>query len=332
MFLGALAIGIVTTQDETQITYQNGTFTLNGLGITEKVSIKPGHQAMNRTTGRLWIPIAGKVCTFDENGVGIRHNNQRSYTGLVSITTSEKLFSQEEQDFINREIGEERRTLDVNAISGWEIVDKSLFLLARWELTNEKTPWLEALVEIDFSKSQPTTTLIGRFDGFSTANSRVDDKLEKVGNSLVVPTINDEQLTIGKYDLEKKELTNSVIGGTINEAKFFPSSRYGFTLTKSAAGTLLIGTFSSDSTEHAFTSEIRGQIFNAYKPSILGYLRSDRKVLLNVMTGAELSLPLDVGIQEAALGILVWAPAENPESAALYNFGGFKTIARFKKE
>ena len=78
-------------------------------------------------------------------------------------------------------------------------------------------------------------------------------------------------------------------------------------------------------------AEIRGSLINVYKPSILCYLRGNQKVLVNLMTGAEIALPRDVEIREVTQGLLIWTPGNKPTQATLYTYGGFRTISGWKQ-
>lgn len=330
MIPAALALGTLTQAPERSITYKDGSFTYKGPEGTTQVSTIPGFQAMNMSTGRLWLPVGKKVVTFDQDGIGIRQNNRKNTSTLPSVATSTKLYTQEQVDEINRAAANEELSLDLNALSGWELIGTDVYLLVRWE-NKAKETWLEALVKIDMGSPKPSTSLVGQFQGFSTAIGRVNDKLVLRDNKLYVPTATKTTLQLSSYDLESKTFSSTPITNTPpklpHDIKSLDDSRYGVTFRRSGYQTFIIGSFSIDEPTLSESAEIRGSILDVLRPAILYYLRNDSKVLLNLLTGAEISLPRDSKAQASNLGIFAYTPAQNPRQAALYTYGAFRTVA-----
>ncbi|MCB0825081.1 MAG: hypothetical protein KDC26_02725 [Armatimonadetes bacterium] len=326
-----LATAVIGQNNANTITYANGVFTLtSSLGV-ERVKVDPGLVPMNMSTGRLWLPIDKVVVTFDHQGLGIRRNNKASYSTFSPIATSTDIMSKDAADDVNRAVANGTKTLEVSSISGWEKIGNDLYLLLRWEDSKGAT-WLEALTKTSFKNGNPTTTLLGKFEGFSTAKGRVNDKLNLNDNKLTVPTLQGNELGVETYDIASGLFSRLGVGEVnIEDAKIIEGSRYGFTIKMSPAKTYLIGLFDTTQGQHEMAAEIRGSLVNVYKPSILCYLRGNQKVLVNLMTGAEIALPRDVEIREVTQGLLIWTPGDKPTQATLYTYGGFRTIAGWKQ-
>lgn len=332
MALGTLLAGLTLSQAQTNpITYQDEVFTLKGSSEPIQISTIPGLRPMNTTTGRIWLPVGSRVLTFDEEGIGIRANNRKNFSTLPAVATSEKLFTKEEADAINRAVATGNRTLDLAAISGWEKIGNTVYLLCRWE-TKAKEPWLEALVAVDMGQTPPQSTLVGKFEGMSTAKGQVNDKLVNYQGQLMVPTVTKTGLAISSYNLETTKFTTQAFANNTPaniDLKILENSRYGVSIQKTRAGTILVGTFAIGETGHTLSNEVRGTVIGLYEPSILAYLRRGRKVLLNLLTGAEIEIPRNSGIEATSQGLFLWTPERSPKQAALYTFGSFRTLNRW---
>lgn len=335
MGLGILAatlalMGVQTP--ENTITYKDGIFTLTGAEGAVKVSTLPGLVPMNTSTGRLWLPVNGKVVTFDSKGLGIRANNRASHTTFPSVPTSSKLVTKDQADEINREVANETRSLDVSALSGWELVGNKVYLLLRWDTKTDKKPWMEVLVELDMGVKTPTTRAIGMFKGFSTAQGRVNDRLVSLQGKLAVATVENNTLGIALFDPSNETFTYQETASAptnLLDAKLVQNSRYGMTFSKTAAGKILVGTFSTEEPGHRLAAEIEGPIVDAFQPCVLVHLRQNQKIVTDLLTGTELAVPRDCGLQPTNKGLLLWTPTQKPTSAALYTFGAFRTLARW---
>lgn len=332
MALGTLLAGLTLSQAQTNpITYQDEVFTLKGSSEPIQISTIPGLRPMNTTTGRIWLPVGSRVLTFDEEGIGIRANNRKNFSTLPAVATSDKLFSPEEADEIKRTVASGNKSLDLNAISGWEKIGNTVYLLCRWEDKAQK-PWLEALVAVDMGQTPPQSSLIGKFQGMSTAKGRVNDKLVNYQGKLMVPTVTETGLAISAYNPGNGEFTSQPVSQEKQaniDLKLLENSRYGVSIQKTRAGTLLVGTFAIGESGHTLSNEIRGTILGLYEPSILTYLRRGRKVLLNLLTGAEIEIPRNSGIEATSQGLFLWTPERSPKQAALYTFGSFRTLNRW---
>lgn len=332
MMLAMLVAGSVLAQQTPlrEITFQDGVFILKGPEGDSQISTRPKFEAMNTTTGQLWLPVDKYVLTFNENHVGFRRDNKANYSGYSMISTSPKLFSQAELEAIQRDVAAKRKSLDVTAISGWEKIGNHVYLVMRWEDTASK-PWLEALVELDFNGNAPVANLLGRFNGMTTAKGKVNDKLMAENGKLYVVTQGASSAQLETYDIASGKFSSKALGSGFTDSKLIEGSLNGMGFELTPAKTMVISLIDREAASSRQVAEIRGAIHGVYAPAILHFGTPNRKVLLNLTSGAEIVIPKDCGIETANAGILLWTPKMNPKAAALYSSGNFRTLARWSK-
>jgi len=332
MMLAMLVAGTVLAQQTPlrEITFQDGVFTLKGPEGDSQISTRPLFEAMNTTTGQLWLPVDKYVLTFNENHVGFRRDNKSNYSGYSMISTSPKLFSQAQLDEINSDVAAKKKSLDVTAISGWEKIGNRVYLIMRWEDSSSK-PWLEALVEIDFTGNAPVANLLGTFNGMTTAKGRVSDKLIGENGKLYAVTESDAGSQLDSYDIASKQFSSSELGTRFTDSKLIEGSLSGMGFALTPAKTMLVSLIDREKATSRQVAEVRGAINGIYAPAILHFGTPSRKVLLNLASGAEMVIPKDCGVESANAGVLLWTPKMNPKAAVLYSSGSFRTLARWSK-
>lgn len=327
----ALAALLSQTQPQTrEITFKDGLFTINGPEGQTKVSIKPGFEPMNTQTGRLWIPVAGHVLTFDDKGVGFRKANRATYATYSSIATSDKIFTKEQADQINRDVAAEKKTLEVSAVSGWEKVGDSVYAILRWD-DKQKKPWLEVLMRFDFPNGKPRATYLGRFDSMTFATGRVNDKLIAENGKLICVTHGAQSSLLESFDMATGLFEKKAFGTKFSDAKLIEGSLFGMGLERTPASTTIVSLLDREKAKATPAAEIRGGILGLYAPALLHYGDRSRQRLLNLETGAELELPVGCGIEAIDAGILLWTPKAAPTAAALYSPVSFRTLTRWQK-
>ncbi|MFM9871849.1 MAG: hypothetical protein ACKVQS_00125 [Fimbriimonadaceae bacterium] len=332
MSLASFAAGMIFGQQAPlrEIKFQDGFFTLNGPEGSSKVSIRPGFQAMNTSTGRLWLPVGGHILTFDEKGVGFRKSNRATYATYASIATSNKIFTKAEIDEINRDVANNRKSLDVSAVSGWEKVGETAYVMLRWDDKQSK-PWLEVLMRYDFTGGKPRATYLGKFDSHTGARGRVNDKMIFENGKLLVVTHGSETSLLETFDVSSKEFGKTSLQDHLVDSKLIEGSLYGIGVTPTPAKTFLVSLIDREKGKSQRVAEIRGSIQDLFAPAILKYASNDRTILLSLTTGAEIVIPNNCGIEAVPSGMLLWTPSDQPKTAALYSSGSFRTLARWSK-
>lgn len=332
MLLASLVAGTVLAQQNPlrEITFSNSVFTIKGPEGNSQVSTLPQFQAMNTTTGQLWLPMDKYVLTFNEKGFGFRRDNKVTYADYSYIPLVPDFSPTEQIEFTKREVANKRRSLSVSAISGWEKIGSHVYVLMRWDDKSGRS-WLEALVDIDFSGKAPMARLVGGFDGMSTAKGRVNDKLISENGKLYIVVNGESKATLCTYDPAKGEFSSKEISSYYTDSKLIEGSLYGMGFELTPAKTLLVNLIDREQGNSRTVAEVRGSIYGLYAPAILHYGNSNRKVLLNLTSGAEMVVPSGCGLQAVDAGILLWTPKEKPTAAALYSAGSFRTLARWVK-
>ncbi len=331
MLSAALIAGMAAAQVSREISFSNRVFTLSGPEGALSVSIDPGFQPMNTSTGRLWLPVNGYVMTFDKNGLGFRRNNHTDYTTFATVATSDKIFSAEELAQIKRDIESGTKRAAVSGISGWEQIGNKVYLLLRWDDSSGR-PWLETLFAIDFNPSRPKSYYLGRFTGISTGKGAVSDRLMAENGLLYAITQDEKGSYLSQFALEEKKFGAQPLGPRFFDAKLIEGSLNGFGLIRSSAGTWVVHLVDREAGRSHPAAEFRGTINNVYPPAVLDYTNTaNRRILLNLSSGAEVVLPNDCGVESTHAGIFLWTPKANPTQAALYSPPTFRTLARWQK-
>ncbi len=332
MSFASVAVGIILGQQTPlrEIKFQDGFFTLNGPEGSSKISVRPGFEAMNTSTGRLWLPAGGSILTFDEKGVGFRKNNRSTYATYASIATSDKIFNKSEIDTINRDVAANKKSLDVSAVSGWEKIGETVYLILRWDDKQSK-PWLEVLMRYEFTGGKPKATFLGRFDSLTGARGRVNDKMIAENGKLITVTHSSKTSLLESYDIASKEFGKNALQDKLADSKLIEGSLLGLGISSTPAKTYLISLIDREKHESQRVAEIRGNIQGLYSPAVLQYSHNSRTMLLSLTTGAEIIIPNNCGIESVAAGMLLWTPKDKPQAAALYSSGSFRTLARWSK-
>jgi len=325
--VGSLLIGAALAQATApQITLNNGQFVVKQAASTTMVSIQELPRTLNTKDGRWWLEVGPRVFTFDENGLGIRQGKFKSYSRLNSIATTPKLFDQAKIDEINRAVADGQRSLDVAALSGFELINDRLYLLLRWE-TSEQIPWLEAIVQFDLNAKTPQAQLVGRFEGLTTAKGRVDDRLGQHQGKLVVLSQVPDGLGVSTWDVAQGKSSFKMVAPRVLDAKVIDRSSHGFTVTRTRQASLQIGLVDIERGLFRKVFEFRGSIVGVEAPSLMRIARNGTHSLVNLATGAEMPVTRNAVVRGTAQGVLIWSPVADPQLAQLYSTNSFALLS-----
>ena len=170
-------------QAEPTLSYSNRIFTINDGDTVHTVALDQIQMVMNPTADSMKVEIGESVITFDNRGLGLHYADKGGYTGLPAYTNTRKLWTVEEIQSNVALINEGMRSDRLNAISGYELIEDDLYILARWDDKNGD-PWLEALVQVNIEEDTPALNLLGRFDGFTFAKGPVSDVLVNIDGNV----------------------------------------------------------------------------------------------------------------------------------------------------
>lgn len=272
------------------------------------------------------LSYAGRQISFDAKGLGIRQGAAFGYSRMPSLAMTTKLFGNAEIRETKEKIASGVREAGFTALSGFEYVGNTLYLLLRWE---EKSgiPWLEALVGIDLSKQPLQPALIGRFDGLSYATGRVDDRLEFRDGRLSAFTVKGAEWGMASMVPDNGAKTFTSFGPKAASARPIPGGTNAIGLSPSGYGTTLVTLVDLGSSAWRIAAEIRGQIRGVVEPNILHWREGSQNVYTNLQTGAELRPAWDPVPVHTSLGLLMWSPSVNPDKAFLYDPETFRVVS-----
>lgn len=276
------------------------------------------------------LTYSGRQITFDSKGLGIRQGNAYGYSKLPSLAMTTKLFGNQEIAETKAKIASGERQAGFSALSGFEYVGSTLYLLLRWE---EKSglPWLEALVGIDMSQKQLQPKLVGRFDGLSFAKGIVDDRLDSWNGGLAAFTVKGDEWGLASITPENGSKSFASYGRKAAAARLIPGGLKAIGMTPTSYGTTLVTLVDLATHRARLASEVRGQIRGVVEPNILHWREGSQNVFTNLETGAELRPTWDSVPVTTSLGLLVYSPSINPERASLYDPSSFRQTASWTK-
>jgi len=331
MMFGTFIFSAVVAQvTPPSVTFDKGAFKVSGGLGQEVVSIdglKGKTDVVDRSKGRFKLSSAGKVVTFDSAGLTISEKGRSAVSKMAGVPTSGKIATKESNQVLMQMVADKERKLEVSALSGWELIDKTLYMLFRWEDTAKK-PWLEALMKIDLTEKKPLARLVGCFEGLSFANARVEDVLIRRADKLALLSNKGETFGVSKFSLDGKTSTFDSLGVSVGKAKFNDDDATAWTLTPTDYGTNIIGVADLDQSGYHVVSEIRGKMIGVSAPGYARYKTAVGLRMVNLLTGAQMDVQPESGQRQTANGLLMWAPATNPKTATLFD-PSFRKLAEW---
>jgi hypothetical protein len=304
------------------LTFRDGAFLVGGSG---NVSVVPVRQAPSETPGldrknQRWTSrVADSVLTFDTSGLTIVRGGQRSVTRLSSVPTSGKVATKESNEALLKLVADGVRRLEVSAMSGVEILESKVYLLARWEDKDGQT-WLEALMVIDLAEPRPLARLIDRLPGGSFAAGVVDDVLASQDGELWALYKKGSQFGMARFKLDQPGPPATVMFGPVVErARISPTGRFVWAHSSTRHGTVVIGFVDMESDGYIEGAEVRGRVAGFFEPAVAKVRTSAGTILVNLATGAQWQAPSDCAVRQTPAGLLVWAPPSGPKRAALHD-------------
>lgn len=313
------------------ISFQDSTFTIAEADQVYTVSLSAITEHRPVSADRLRIELDGTVITFDNRGIGIHYADKGGYTGLPSMTNTRKLWSVEEILENVRLIEAGVRQAALSAISGYELLGDTLYLLARWDDVDGQT-WLEAFVRIEIGDERPQAHLVGRFDGYSMSTGPVSDTLESYGDQLVMLVRDNGGITVAMYDPYNDVMSYERVADGATNAWILPDRVRFLTEQTTPYGTTFIGMGRLDDFSHRRFSEIRGSVTSALSSSYIICREAGGSILINVGTGARHRLLDEERAAATPLGVLVWSPRDQPERARLVRATDFKQVADWQAD
>lgn len=326
-FVIANLVGQVTPP---KLTFRDGAFVVAGAAGVENVSLKQPSEAKSAidvSKGRFLLKVGSATVWFDSKGLALNEGKRKSVTRLTSVPTSGKIATKESNAELMDLVARKDRSLAVSALSGYEMVDRTLYLLARWE-DKDKKPWLEALVKIDTSQSPMRTELVGKLPGRSFGQGVVDDVLFQRGKNLAVLANSEDSFGIARMPLDGSPPVFEPYGDAVGKAKLTEDGASAWTLTPTAYGTNIVGIADLDQSSYNVVSEFRGKMTSIEGASFALYKVGTKQRLINLKTGAITEIESSSGLKPTSNGLLVYSPVREPVKAQLMD-SHFRRLAEW---
>ena len=307
-----------------ELSFADGVFTIKEGDSTVTVPLSVAALPLDIKADKLSMHVSGTYITFDQRGLGIQYADKGGFTSLGYMPTTPKLFTKE-QILQNAElIDSGERTAKVSAVSGYEIVGETVYMLMRWD-DKRGVPWLETLVSIDASGEAPKVNLIGRFIGYTSARGPVRDELYSAGERLFAVTRSESGFGVGDYSTTDKKIGYRIIPGVIDRIALF--GKHFLSESKTAYGTTIVGLFDPATLSHRTVLETRGELMPSHLQSAIRVKENGVSYYQSLSTGALFEVSSGWSYAETKAGVLAWSPASAPTQAKLIEPNGWIVIA-----
>ena len=264
---------------------------------------------------------------WDDRGLTIRRDAKVYSTRLPEIAVSPRAFPRNEILANLELIRRGSRSKNASSLAGSVRFGSLVFFLIRWE-DKAKTPWLEALVQINLNDANPRPKLLGRFDGFSLAQRPIDDVLTYTKGRLLVTTQRIDSWGNASFTPEDRLFNYEPMGSSLVQYQvpgtFIEGTAYG----TSVAG--ILDPRSGRKTLAEFRGKARILDFLTHRFVRIETLTG--ALIHNLETGAERPVAKTARIKESGANILIWtANDQGPTEAKLYSGERLEELARWFK-
>ncbi len=302
-------------QTPPSLRYTGGTFIIRDGGKTLRVPAISGKTQPSRIEYRKDENFA----VWDSRGLTIRKGSRTRTTRLPDISLTPKLFSRD--DIIaNRElISQGTRSKNADAISGSKRIVDKVYFLARWD-DKYGVPWLEALVQVDLANDDMQAKLLGKFEGLSTSNHKVDDLLfSDPGYLRVVESKVDKTWGIASYDLPANKFTFKDCGQNL-VFTWRLGPQLALIENRTTYDSKILARLDVDNGASRPLREFVGNasLISSEAPVILKLETANADWVQNLDTSAELQVAQPEALAQAGSMVIVW-PSDNPGKAVLYD-------------
>ena len=322
-----LGLLILLATAQPQLSYADGAFEIKDGQSTLTVPLSASQPPFVVRSERLNIRIGETLITFDQRGLGIQYGGKGGFTTLGYIPTNPNVFSADQIKENTDLIASGARSARVSALSGFEVVKDTLYLLLRWDDKNGE-PWLEVLANVDTSGDAPKVNAIGMFDGKSFARGGVSDELYSFADTVYAPMLASDGLWIGSFDTFNRRLLYRKVAERVDECHRFGERFY--TVTKTPYGMKAIGVMDPAAERFRAVLETRGEVVPSPLTSALVVQEGGERSLFAFGSGAKMSLAANDGFAQTPYGVLVWSPKDSPKQAALREPDGWTSVAEWK--
>ncbi|MGE0001479.1 MAG: hypothetical protein AB7F50_05165 [Fimbriimonadaceae bacterium] len=312
----SLILGVALVQAPS-ISFQDGVFRLQVSSKSHTVAIQPSLAHSNVKGTFAWASNGAEV-RFDKGGLRAGKAGAAKKVSLKAFATSPRFQSGNELHDTIQLIQKGDRSVEPSALSGYEVVDGELVLLFRW-VDKKGKPWLEALAVLAQGESGFKAVGLGRLDGIGFGSGIVDDELYLEDGRLAAPTNFDGKFGIASLAPDGSDRKFRRLGEEVGGVAWRPDVPQAFVTRPAGEGSISISSVDTESGAWRSALEYRGRIGNLLPEGWAKLLIDSKPWAANLWTGARAPLPANSNMEHTPFGLLVWAPADAPKQAWLYD-------------
>ncbi|MCG9895092.1 MAG: hypothetical protein MH204_06420 [Fimbriimonadaceae bacterium] len=311
------------------LTMENGRLVVSSAGQRIEVPVRRFEPPSIYPADRLTLTFAGRKVTFERGGMIIDQNGRPARSSLPDLAMTTKLHGNAAIAETRRKIASGERQAGFTALSGYEYLGTTLYLLLRWEERSGE-PWLEAVVALPMDSERVQPRLLGRFPGFSYAQGNVDDRLDFHSGFLALIGRRDGQWGLARMNPSTTETSYSPFGPAVDGVRISEGGghAYGF---RSANGLTSVIEADLIRLQSRLVAEVEGTVRRIVWPFFLETREGTAPVLRNLRTGAVLRPRWGSQYEWTSAGLLVWSPELEPDRAQLLDGSDFRTLASWTK-
>ncbi|HVL37912.1 MAG TPA: hypothetical protein VM328_00850 [Fimbriimonadaceae bacterium] len=313
------------------ISYQNSAFVLTSATAKVTVPIRP--EPVKAPPNVMFRRDQAFAVWDAARGITVRVGSYVYSTKLAEVAVTRKLFSPLQIRETSRLVVEGKRTREATALSGARRLGKDVYFLVRWDDSPQNRPWLEALMKVDLSEPRPKPQLLGRFDGLSMATRSLDDRLLVIGDTLGIVTRLGDSWGVARFEPASGTFTSQAIGQRLlSYASLTP--RVIMFVEQTPHKTTLLGRADLGSGARRELYESRGSIsiLDKSSPVVALIKHEGRLTMHNVETGAQSQGLAGGDVRRTPLGLLHWAPADQPKTAMLLDVERLEVVSALDLE
>lgn len=323
---GWIAAVLVLGQTEAPtLAFRDGAFQVTDAQGSQTVGLKaPLPQKL--TTFR--YAVKDVEITWKDKKLVYKKGAKATAARLADVLTSPKYFEKDEILQTQFLIQTGKRFASPDGLSGVERIGQVLYFVTHW-VQQEQGVWLHALIKIDLAARAPAFQVVGVSTAGPYQVQQVDNLFTTAGGMTLAAQATDHWATI-TWDLKSGE-SSQATGGR-GQASLFPleGQRSLQFVERTSYGSLIAGSFDVGSEMRTNLTESRHPInFIGPRTDVVRIEEPGRVVLRNTDSGLELVLPKDVGTRAARAGVVVWTPADKPQTAVLYSVNTLRAITRW---
>jgi hypothetical protein len=311
----AIVFSAQTLTAEPQLSYFEGNFVIRDAGKVVRVprTAKPANGPMSIAFRR-----DDHWAVWDDRGLTVRVGKMVRSSRLEEIAVSPRIFTRDE---ITKTL-ESKRDKRARFLSGAKRIGTKVYFLPRWVDSGGKT-WLEALVELDLSVSNPKPKLLARLVGISPAKLGIDNYLFLIDGKLTVPVQRESDWGLASWLPEQVVWDVKPMGKSL-----LALTEGGILIERSNQGTFVASqvNFAANKSRSLFESRASISIVDDREPPLIR-VDGNPGALFDATTARLVPFPASAGICRTADYVIAYSGKDAPTAATLFSMKTWQPIA-----